>query len=331
MNPYKVLQVDKDAEQEVIDAAYRRLALKYHPDKDPSPTATEHMQRINAAYELLREPSRRREYDRRRARERAERQRREALPSEPQAPAPVSPATAAYPVEEISNRLFWKLVWAAAIVALLVYLPWVAAAIAGVWALIWFIRKFPAAAVKIGTTAVALVVAVVVYNWRSETERKERVAAELAQLDVSQTFRREEQAFEESCVAKASRKAPDVATAYCSCVTAQLRRDFDFSPIEATSVYDWDQDFRRRFQAATPDLTAQQACNRKVQPAQPMWPLVPTSQASKPVRARDVAATVPTELADPYKPRPQPTSRDLDPAVRDALSPSARERLKSPN
>ena len=34
MKPYKILQVDRDAEQEVIEAAYKRLAGKYHPDKD---------------------------------------------------------------------------------------------------------------------------------------------------------------------------------------------------------------------------------------------------------------------------------------------------------
>jgi DnaJ-class molecular chaperone len=31
-DPYKVLQVDSEAEDEVIQAAYRRLAQKYHPD-----------------------------------------------------------------------------------------------------------------------------------------------------------------------------------------------------------------------------------------------------------------------------------------------------------
>ena len=37
-NPYKVLQVDPEAEDEVIEAAYRRLARKYHPDVATVPT-----------------------------------------------------------------------------------------------------------------------------------------------------------------------------------------------------------------------------------------------------------------------------------------------------
>ncbi len=34
-NHYKVLQVDPSAESEIIAAAYKRLALKYHPDANP--------------------------------------------------------------------------------------------------------------------------------------------------------------------------------------------------------------------------------------------------------------------------------------------------------
>lgn len=39
-DPYEILQVSKNAETEVIEAAYRRLARKYHPDANP---ATEHL------------------------------------------------------------------------------------------------------------------------------------------------------------------------------------------------------------------------------------------------------------------------------------------------
>jgi curved DNA-binding protein CbpA len=35
IDPYKILQVDSEAEDEVIQAAYRRLARKYHPDVNP--------------------------------------------------------------------------------------------------------------------------------------------------------------------------------------------------------------------------------------------------------------------------------------------------------
>ncbi len=63
---YAVIQVDPRAERDVIDAAYRRLAAKYHPDVDPSPGATERMKLINVAYDVLSDPEKRRAYDLRR-------------------------------------------------------------------------------------------------------------------------------------------------------------------------------------------------------------------------------------------------------------------------
>ena len=60
---YAILQVDPRAEKEVIEAAYRRLAVKYHPDRDPSSGATERMRQINAAYEVLSDSERRRSHD----------------------------------------------------------------------------------------------------------------------------------------------------------------------------------------------------------------------------------------------------------------------------
>lgn len=64
---YKTLQVDPEADAEVIEAAYRRLARKYHPDVHPSPAAGEWMKQLNAAYEVLRQPDRRAVYDGQRA------------------------------------------------------------------------------------------------------------------------------------------------------------------------------------------------------------------------------------------------------------------------
>ena len=61
---YAILQVDPRAEPEVIQAAYRRLAAKYHPDVDPSPEATERMKLLNAAYGVLSDPVKRRQHDR---------------------------------------------------------------------------------------------------------------------------------------------------------------------------------------------------------------------------------------------------------------------------
>jgi len=63
MNYYKILQVTEDAEPEVIEAAYKRLSLKYHPDRNYSPNADTRMKDINEAYSVLGDPIKRREYD----------------------------------------------------------------------------------------------------------------------------------------------------------------------------------------------------------------------------------------------------------------------------
>jgi hypothetical protein len=64
---YEILQVHPSAEPDVIQAAYRRLALRYHPDRNQSPEADEMMRRLNLAYAILRDPSHRADYDRIRA------------------------------------------------------------------------------------------------------------------------------------------------------------------------------------------------------------------------------------------------------------------------
>jgi DnaJ-class molecular chaperone len=61
---YESLQVSRHAEIEVITAAYRSLARKYHPDKNVSPESNTRMQEINAAYEILKDPEKRKQYDR---------------------------------------------------------------------------------------------------------------------------------------------------------------------------------------------------------------------------------------------------------------------------
>jgi len=67
-DPYKVLQVDPDADHELIESAYKRLARKYHPDVSVEPNAVARMVQINQAWELLRDPVRRAAVDRARAR-----------------------------------------------------------------------------------------------------------------------------------------------------------------------------------------------------------------------------------------------------------------------
>jgi len=61
---YRVLQVDPSADPEVIEAAYRRLALKYHPDHNRGDSqAEDHMKRINEAFRVLGKPRLRADYD----------------------------------------------------------------------------------------------------------------------------------------------------------------------------------------------------------------------------------------------------------------------------
>jgi hypothetical protein len=60
---YDILQVSPDAEREVIEAAYRRLARKYHPDVNDDPAAAVRMKGLNAAFEILGNPDKRAAYD----------------------------------------------------------------------------------------------------------------------------------------------------------------------------------------------------------------------------------------------------------------------------
>jgi Flp pilus assembly protein TadB len=60
---YVTLHVDPRADPDVIEAAYRRLARKWHPDTSAAPDAAVQMQRLNEAYAVLRDPDRRRAYD----------------------------------------------------------------------------------------------------------------------------------------------------------------------------------------------------------------------------------------------------------------------------
>src|SRR5437899_1049368 len=64
---YEVLQVSPNAEEDIIQAAYRRLAQKWHPDRRPGdPAASEQMRLLNEAYDVLSNSQKRQEYDLRR-------------------------------------------------------------------------------------------------------------------------------------------------------------------------------------------------------------------------------------------------------------------------
>ncbi len=61
---YKILGVDKNATQEAIKKAYRKLAVKYHPDKNPDDkSAEDKFKDIAEAYEVLKDAEKRKRYD----------------------------------------------------------------------------------------------------------------------------------------------------------------------------------------------------------------------------------------------------------------------------
>jgi hypothetical protein len=63
---YLILQVDSSADTATINAAFRKLARKYHPDANPSSDATRAFQEINEAHAVLSNQERRATYDRER-------------------------------------------------------------------------------------------------------------------------------------------------------------------------------------------------------------------------------------------------------------------------
>ncbi len=61
---YKILEVEKAASPDDIKKSYRRLARKYHPDKNPgNPKSEEKFKEMQEAYEVLKDPAKRQKYD----------------------------------------------------------------------------------------------------------------------------------------------------------------------------------------------------------------------------------------------------------------------------
>lgn len=60
---YEALAVGRDATAEQIKQAYRQLALKWHPDRNPAPDATDKFREIAEAYAVLSDPAKRQAYD----------------------------------------------------------------------------------------------------------------------------------------------------------------------------------------------------------------------------------------------------------------------------
>ncbi|KAF9593212.1 hypothetical protein IFM89_020707 [Coptis chinensis] len=63
-DPYEVLNVTRDSTDQEIKTAYRKLALKYHPDKTGSdPEASEQFKEVARSYNILSDPEKKRQYD----------------------------------------------------------------------------------------------------------------------------------------------------------------------------------------------------------------------------------------------------------------------------
>ena len=63
MDLYKVLGIDRNATEDEINRAHKKLAMKFHPDKNKSPDAVKKMQEINHAKEILLDPTKKKLYD----------------------------------------------------------------------------------------------------------------------------------------------------------------------------------------------------------------------------------------------------------------------------
>ena len=62
---YETLEVERSADEPGLKAAFRKLAMKWHPDKNPGDTSSEvRFKEINEAYEILKDPQKRAAYDR---------------------------------------------------------------------------------------------------------------------------------------------------------------------------------------------------------------------------------------------------------------------------
>ncbi len=134
---YDNLQIPRDADEQTIRQAYRRLSKQYHPDLNPSEDASRIMQLINRAYEVLSDPEKRAEHDRWIQHQEAPRiqitqqpqptTRPQRQPENTRQPNPTAPTTAAQnpnPNAKQSNKKLWQPIFIIACCVLVALFFW---------------------------------------------------------------------------------------------------------------------------------------------------------------------------------------------------------------
>ena len=61
---YEFLGISRDCSDQELKTAYRKLAMQYHPDRNPAPEAEEMFKQASEAYQVLSDPQKRAAYDR---------------------------------------------------------------------------------------------------------------------------------------------------------------------------------------------------------------------------------------------------------------------------
>jgi hypothetical protein len=253
VNPYKILQVDRDAEPEVIEAAYRRLVTKYHPDRNDSPEAGAMLRDLNAAYELVSDPERRAHYDREWANGRGTRRTTQPPHTDDE--------------DETPTRVVLNVLVAGAVLTLLVYQPRLGATLVALSALIWLAWKYALITAVVGRSVLALLVLVVlgfaVRYWLEER----RATTELRGLDLKTLFAAKLREQSRQCTATVTATQRARSAAACECLAAVIRAHFDFSPVNVDTAVDYRAVVSARFEHAQPSDEDRAACLARDVPA----------------------------------------------------------------